>query len=224
MKLTFLGTGAADWCLAIREGKKVTRRYSSVIIDDELVIDSGPGVLDALKENKIEFSSVKYVLNTHDHDDHMNRDNLKVLTNCGAQFINTEKPGVYKFGKYTVEAVKANHAISCVHFLISDGESVLFYGLDGAWITYEEYEAIQRQKVDLGVFDATIGFVDGDVRIFEHNNLNMVIEMKKTLCANIDKFCISHMAYTLHDDHEKLSRDMKKYDIDVAYDGMTIEF
>ena len=70
MKLTFLGTGAADWCLAIRDGKKVTRRYSSVIIDDELVIDPGPGVLDALKVNKIEFASVKYVLNTHDHDDH----------------------------------------------------------------------------------------------------------------------------------------------------------
>ena len=120
--------------------------------------------------------------------------------------------------------MKANHAIACVHFLISDGESVLFYGLDGAWITYEEYEAIQRQKVDLGVFDATIGFVDGDVRIFEHNNLNMVIEMKKTLCANIDKFCISHMAYTLHDEHDKLSEDMSKYDIDVAYDGMVNEF
>ena len=121
MKLRFLGTGAADWCLAISEGKPVTRRYSSVIIDDKLVIDPGPGVLDALKVNKIEFSSVKYVLNTHDHDDHMNRDNLKVLTNCGAKFINTEKPGVYKFGKYTVEAVKANHAIACVHFIISDG-------------------------------------------------------------------------------------------------------
>lgn len=98
------------------------------------------------------------------------------------------------------------------------------YCLDGAWLTYEEYEAIQNQKVDLGVFDATIGFVDGDVRIFEHNNLNMVIEMKKTLSENIKRFCISHMAYTLHDEHEKLVRDMKKHNIDVAYDGMIIEF
>ena len=224
MKITFLGTGAADWCLAIRDGKKVERKYSSALINDELLIDPGPGVLDALKVNKIEFSSVKYVLNTHDHDDHMNRDNLKVLTNCGAQFINTENPGVYKFGKYTVEAVKANHATACVHFLVSDGNSKLFYGLDGAWITYEEYKAIKKEKVDLGVFDATIGFVEGDYRVFEHNNLNMVIEMKNSLSDYIDKFCISHMAYTLHDDHETLTENMKKYNIDVACDGMTIEF
>lgn len=224
MKIRFLGTGAADWCLAIDDGKPITRKYSSVIIDDELVIDPGPDVINALGECGIDIKNVKYILNTHDHDDHMNRDNLNVLTNCGAEFINTEKPGVYEFGKYTVEAVKANHAISCVHFLISDGRSKLFYGLDGAWITYEEYEAIKKEKVDLGVFDATIGFQDGDIRIFEHNNLNMVIEMKKTLCENIEKFCISHMAYTLHDEHDKLVEDMRKYDIDVAYDGMIIEF
>ena len=224
MKLTFLGTGAADWCLAIKDGKKITRRYSSAIIDDELVIDPGPGVLDALKANKIEFSAVKYVLNTHDHDDHMNRDNLKVLINCGAEFIDTREPGIDKIGKYTVEAVKANHTIPCVHFLISDGNSKLFYGLDGAWLTYEEYEAIRKETVNLGVFDATIGFVDGDIRIFEHNNLNMVIEMKKTLEQNIKRFCISHMAYTLHDDHATLVADMKKHGIDVSYDGMTIEF
>ena len=48
--------------------------------------------------------------------------------------------------------------------------------------------------------------------------------MKKTLCENIEKFCISHMAYTLHDEHDKLVEDMRKYDIDVAYDGMIIEF
>ena len=31
------------------------------------------------------------------------------------------------------------------------------------------------------------------------------------------------MAYTLHDEHDKLSEDMKKYDIDVAFDGKVIE-
>lgn len=224
MKLTFLGTGAADWCLAINDGKEITRKYSSVIIDDELVIDPGPDVINALEEYGINIKNVKYILNTHNHDDHMNYDNLKILTDNGAEFIRITDSGIFNVGKYTVEAVKANHTIPCVHFLISDGKSKLFYGLDGAWLTYEEYEAIRKENVNLGVFDATIGFVDGDIRIFEHNNLNMVIEMKKTLSENIKRFCISHMAYTLHDEHDVLSADMKKYGIDVAYDGMTIEF
>ncbi len=224
MKLTFLGTGAADWELAINDGKEITRKYSSVIIDDELIIDPGPDVINALGEHGIGIRNVKYILNTHDHDDHMNYDNLKILTDAGAEFIKITDSGIFNLGKYTVQSVKANHSIPCVHFLISDGNSKLFYGLDGAWLTYEEYQAIRKEKIDLGVFDATIGFVDSDIRIFEHNNLNMVIEMKKTLSENIKRFCISHMAYTLHDDHEKLAEDMKKYDIDVAFDGMVIEF
>ena len=67
---------------------------------------------------------------------------------------------------------------------------------------YEELIAFRNIKdyniifpVDLGIFDATIGFVDGDVRVFEHNNLNMVIEMKKTLEKNIK---ILHKSYGIY--------------------------
>ena len=52
----------------------------------------------------------------------------------------------------------------------------------------------------------------------------MVIEMKKTLSDYIDSFCISHMAYTLHTDHDSLVSDMSKYGIEVAFDGMETEF
>ena len=51
----------------------------------------------------------------------------------------------------------------------------------------------------------------------------MVIEMKKSLGKYIDRFCISHMARTLHDSHTKLSEQMKLYGIEVAFDGFLTE-
>lgn len=99
----------------------------------------------------------------------------------------------------------------------------MFYGLDGAWLLYDEIQAIKKFMPDFAVFDATIGDIDGDYRIFEHNNLNMVLEMKKSLENYIGRFCISHMARTLHTDHETLSEKMKKHNIITAYDGLEIE-
>jgi len=88
---------------------------------------------------------------------------------------------------------------------------------------FEEVQAIKEHKPDFAVFDATIGDIDGDYRIFEHNNLNMVIEMRKTLMPYIKQFCISHLARTLHDPQVKIEERMKPYDIIVAYDGLELE-
>ena len=74
-----------------------------------------------------------------------------------------------------------------------------------------------------GVLDATVGFVEGDYRVFEHNNLNMVIEITRSLRAHVGRFCISHMARTLHTDHAALAAAMAPYGIEVAFDGYEIE-
>ena len=128
-------------------------------------------------------------------------------------------------GKYTVKAVRANHSTceEAVHFIISDGEKKLFYGLDGAWLLYEEVEAIQKAGIDYAVFDATIGDVPGDYRVFEHNNLNMVIDMKLSLEKYVKRFCISHMARTLHGTQAELEARMAPYGVEVAYDGYETE-
>lgn len=36
--------------------------------------------------------------------------------------------------------------------------------------------------------------------------------------------CISHMARTLHTDHQTLANEMDNLGIETAYDGMTVEF
>jgi len=223
MKITFLGTGAADWNFQKHKDLDVFRRNSSLLIDDCLLIDPGADVPNALQSFDKSIDKIKYIINTHDHSDHYNEKTVCYLTE--AIFYPMSAGDIRVIGKYTVTALRANHANlqDAVHFIISDGEKSLFYGLDGAWLMYDEVSAIKKNGVDLAILDATIGDVPGDYRIFEHNNLNMVIEMKNTLRKYVERFFISHMARTLHTSHYELVERMKPHEIEVAYDGCEIE-
>ncbi len=225
MKIKFLGTGAADWPIEKPLGAAEFRRLSSAVIDGNLLIDPGPQVIDALREYENGISEIKYIINTHRHSDHYDENTVKTLTAAGAEFVDFKEGDRKVLGKYTVTAYHGNHGTceGTVHFMISDGEKTLFYGLDGAWLGLDEFEAIKKFKPSVAVLDATVGFIDGDYRIFEHNNLNMVLEMQKTLKPYIGKICISHMAKTLHTDHKTLSDEMLKYGITAAYDGFELE-
>ena len=224
MKIQFLGTGAADWPIKRKDSNKEYRRLSSALIDECLLIDFGPNVLDALDDCNAQQTNIKYVINTHRHADHYNEDVLKVLVSGGAEFVPFKKNEQREIGKYTVHSFAANHSTcdDAVHFIITDGEKTLFYGLDGAWLLMPEVDAIKKFKPDLAVLDATVGEITGDYRIFEHNNLNMVCEIKNSLEQYVGRFCISHMARTLHTDHESLVKRMERDGIIVAYDGLTI--
>lgn len=223
MKILFLGTGAADFP-ADKTGVAGFRRTACALIDEKILIDPGPWVRDAIDEYGVDVKKIKYVLNTHRHSDHYNQDTLEFLVSQGASFVETKDKDVLNLGGYEIQAFKANHTIETCHFIIKNGGTCLFYGLDGAWLQYEEIRAIWKNKPDLAVFDATVGFIERDWRVFEHNNLNMVIEMKKSIDKDIKKYVISHMAYTLHTDHETLEAEMAKHGIVTAYDGLEIEF
>ena len=223
MKILFLGTGAADFPQD-KQGVKGFRRTSSLLIDEKILIDPGPWVRDAVEEFGVDVSKIKYILNTHNHSDHYCQDTVDYLVAQGAIFIETKDKDIISLDDYTIEAYKGNHTVPVCHFMIKNGHTCLFYGLDGAWLQYEEICAIWKNKPDLAVFDATVGFIEKDWRVFEHNNLNMVIEMKKSIDQDIKKYVISHMAYTLHTDHDTLTKEMAKHGILTAYDGMEIEF
>ena len=222
MKITFLGTGAADWKFEKHSHLDGFRRRSSILIDDCLLVDPGADVPNALQTFGKNIDNVKYIINTHKHSDHYNQNTVSYLS--GACFYPMAAGDVQTIGKYTVTALRANHSTcdDAVHFIISDGEKSLFYGLDGAWLMYDEISAIKSCGIDLAVFDATVGDVPGDYRIFEHNNLNMVVEMKNSLEQYIKRFFISHMARTLHTSHSELVERMKPHEIEVAFDGCEI--
>ena len=81
MKITVLGTAAAtcmpltfcncDVCKESRKlGGKNIRKRSSIIINDELLIDMGPDSINACYMYGIDVAKVKYLLQTHSHSDH----------------------------------------------------------------------------------------------------------------------------------------------------------
>ncbi len=222
MKILFLGTGAADW-KHDKKGDAQYRRNASLLIDDVLLIDPGPCVPDAIESFGVDIGKIRYVLNTHTHDDHLNPKTVRMLKKNGATLLSPEAGEEIKIGGYKIKALRANHSIQALHFLITSDKKTLFYGLDGAWLLYDEFRAIKEKGVDFAIFDATLGNCEGDYRIFEHNSLSMVIEMKKSLEPYVKRFCISHMSKTFHEEHQKLKKQMDGYGIETAYDGLETE-
>ncbi len=223
MKIKFLGTGAADWAPDRRDHGDEYRGNASALINDCILIDPGPTVPMALEKLGIAPENIKYIINTHKHKDHFNAETLAFLESKGAEFIEFEDE-ITLYG-VNIKAAKGHHRIPTKHYLFDDGKGRIYYALDSAWLLYDEVQLIiDTEHIDLIVMDCTVGHQDGDYRIFEHNNINMVIEMKKTLSQYVDSFYISHMSCGLHDDHDIICRDLEPYGIYVAYDGLEIEF
>ena len=82
MKLTFLGTGAGEgypgyWCecphctYARKHRGKNLRTNSSMVMDEELLIDIGPSCFDNAARFGVNLSKLKTLLITHPHEDHL---------------------------------------------------------------------------------------------------------------------------------------------------------
>ena len=89
MKLSFLGTGAAEGipsiycscktCQFARKYKgKDIRNRSAVLIDNELCIDFGPDIHHSFQSMGLDASKLKILLITHSHFDHFYPENLEI--------------------------------------------------------------------------------------------------------------------------------------------------
>ncbi|MEE0728484.1 MAG: MBL fold metallo-hydrolase [Clostridium saudiense] len=89
MKLQFLGTAAAEGipapfcecksCRLAREKKgKYVRRRSSLLINDDLLIDCGPDFAVACSNYGLNMNKLKYLLITHAHFDHWYPENIEI--------------------------------------------------------------------------------------------------------------------------------------------------
>ncbi len=87
MKLTFLGSGAAEGipspfcncrtCDYARAAKgRNVRRRQAVLINDDLMIDFGPDIYISLEQTGLSMIPVQYLLVTHSHSDHFYAGNL----------------------------------------------------------------------------------------------------------------------------------------------------
>ena len=136
MKLTFLGTGAADWDINQYDTMPEFRRFSSALVNDDLLIDPGPHVFHFAEKNGTPdlLDGVKNIIVTHSHGDHFcpetvaklctGRDctiwcapecmkvlNAKIGNEAalGIQFRSTEIGKTYKIGEYRITPLRSNH-------------------------------------------------------------------------------------------------------------------
>ena len=251
MKLLFMGTGAADWGIKNRVGDEFFRRFTSIMINNDLMIDCNDETLDFIEKNGCDTSNVRNLLITHTHDDHysvsaINRlfgNDITLFCDKGAVAAQERLKAVQRViplytptrvGKYEVIAAAANHSVANsaeqpLNYIISDGEKRMFWGCDGAWLLNGTWHEMKKYKYDLIVLDGTLGTDEGDYRIFEHNNLRMITEMSATfrklkLLNEGGKIMISHMSRQAHKSHDELGAYLEKYDITAAFDGLEINF
>ena len=105
---------------------------------------------------------------------------------------------------------------------------ILYYGCDSAWIPTESWNVIKTLPLNALVLEDTCGeLATDDWRIFEHNTIEMLELMlrmfRKYGCFAPDvRYYTSHMARTLHTDHQRLKEKLAPLGVTPAYDGMTI--
>ena len=214
MKLTFLGTGAAI-CIKtpnseIKEGQL---RCSSVLIDENILVDVPFQAFDYAVELGIDVSKVTDVFLTHSHGDHFQKDVLFEFAKKAPHKINfwchknavenlkltpeeTDKVAIrtveimdkWETGGVTVTALPANHltwgAEQPLHYIFEkDGKST-FYGCDGGWFMARTWEHLRKIKLDAVVLDATVGDDAGNFRIGTHNSIPMLRIINAALLQN----------------------------------------
>jgi phosphoribosyl 1,2-cyclic phosphate phosphodiesterase len=87
VRILFLGTGAAqgypavfcrcERCEAARDrGGRSIRRRSALLVNDDLLLDFGPDVMAAARDERLALHRVRYLLLTHADGDHLHRENF----------------------------------------------------------------------------------------------------------------------------------------------------
>ena len=76
-EMIFLGTGAADWNLAMKN-EGFFRRNSSCLIDKKLLIDPGAHIFSFIEDFNVPdlFDELTDIIVTHFHSDHINKESV----------------------------------------------------------------------------------------------------------------------------------------------------
>ena len=261
MKVTFLGTGAADWDIRAYRDGEFFRRNSSILINDDLLVDPNSHIFHFAEKNGTPdlFKNVKNIIVTHSHGDHFTPETVarlcvgkdctvwadpacqrKLIRALGEEtaarinFIETKRNRDYEIGGYKVTSLRSNHATEDPDedtrlYLIEQDGRILYYGCDSAWIPTTSWNVIREKPVNAMVLELTCGeTATYDWRIFEHNTpemLDIMLTMfkKYNLFAPDVKYYVSHLARTLHTDHEGLVEYLKPRGVTPAYDGFSFE-
>ena len=250
--LLFLGTGAADWHLADRDG--FFRRHAAALLNGTLLLDCGAHIPDFAETWQGALDGVTDVLITHDHDDHFHLPTLlslaekrklrvacdgylrtKIGEHPNISFVHVQPFVPFRMGRYKVTPLLANHDVvlsgdrmACHYIIETPSRKTVFYGLDGAWFLRPSWEEMRRHTFDVMVLDCTVGDRE-DWRIFEHNTIPMLRIMTEQIReANLPgkngQIFASHFSRELCGTHEETARILEQMHVRAAFDSMRIHF
>ena len=168
MKITFLGTGAADFSPLLQTeykdklGRDV-RRSSSILIEEQYLVDCGPHVLDSFRIQNLDCCKVTDLFVTHFHADHYNWEcaaqlaaktelPLRIWHHAGAKpdpvpnavFCPLEPGEEQQNGTLKVKPLAANHSGWPLHYDFELDGQRMFYGCDGAWVLNDTFAAMRN--------------------------------------------------------------------------------
>ena len=250
--LLFLGTGAADWHIAERDG--FFRRHAAALLNGKLLFDCGGHIWDFADVWQGTLDNVTDVLLTHSHDDHLHLPSLlrlaetrrirlacdgytriRIGTHPNIAFVHMQPFIPFHMGRYKVTPLLANHDIvqrgdrtACHYIVETPTGKTVFYGLDGAWFLRPSWQEMLRHTFDVMVLDCTVGDCE-DWRLFEHNTIPMLRMMvhaieQADLLRRGGTIAASHFARTLCPSHEETARILEQFHVRAAFDGMRIHF
>ena len=231
------------------------RGSSSILINRQILVDCGPTVPKAMDMFSVDPERLKHIIITHTHRDHFLQASLERVIALAGRDINLwlESGAVEKaaslqeicnlrpmktgeeltLGDCNVLPLPANHRVSksdetTLNFLVNCSGRKMLYALDGAWLTTFTWKAVQKLELDAVIWDATIGDLPGDYRMFAHNNLPMIRLMNESLRNNGvftdgTRVVLSHLARNLHPPHGDLNVNLDGEGMEAAHDGMVLK-
>ena len=255
LRVRTLGTGAADhdWR---HIGSPGVRGSAGTLADGRILIDCGVTGEENLTRFGIRPDALDLILISHSHEDHFDPEKVARLIAAKPRIGLVGTPRVIERVRafrpnltahpvtpgtcvaaagVRVTALAANHAIpdpadQALHYLIETAGGTLLYLLDGAWMLTPTRRLLGRTRVDMVIWDATIGATEGDHRIFEHCDLPMLAHMRRTLERDGvfhagTVHIADHAARTLWPEDEAAARALaERYGFRLAGDGDEFTF
>lgn len=254
-ELLFLGTCACDFSPKLKTDFKDSfdfdaRRASSVLVNENILIDCGPHCADSLRIARSDASKITDIFISHTHGDHLDVHSIEKIVSQAHSRVrlwareDAELPmldsvdvvRMKSFTSYsladgiTVTGMPANHDPDAFpqHFVLEKNGKRIFYGCDGAWLLTSVCNYLRGAGLSLMIMDATCGDYTGDFRAFEHNSIPMIRlilpSLKKLGIVNGEtQILLSHIAPSLHKPHRDIAESVREDGLTVAYDGMQVE-
>lgn len=250
LEILFLGTGAADWPLQIDKNETFFRRRSSILINQHMLVDCGDNIPGVIPNPK----AITDIIYTHSHPDHYSLQAIEKLLEMGPDKIRiwlspqfngklTSNPKLkfeqlaigrpVQIAELFVTAFEANHYVSDneipLNLFFCSGMTKFLYATDGAWLFKQTIEHLKKNSpIGAIIFDATIGEVEGDYRVFEHNSIDMIRLMVSSLKnSNVlndkSKIILTHLAKTLHPTQNETEKQVEQDKFIVAFDGLSLQ-